>query len=331
MARGLEYRYRSGRIGVSQADLEVRPGEIVTLLGPNGSGKSTLLRLLATDLRPTAGSLALLGEATASSQRRLRRRIGYAPDTPVHVSPLTGEENSALFVELGGRGAATPERISGLFEAFALSDVRRTPVSEYSFGMRRKLLLVEAIAPAPELLLLDEPALGLDPAGTGALRDAIQESAAAGAAVVLASNETRDLPLWGSRIAFLHQGAVVEDAEVATLLARLGTGTRIEVGLEEEDAGARSDRGAGETLARRLLEVEGIEEARFTGRRLEVRSSAGGRVLPPLISTLLADGLSILDVRVREPELADLFFTLTGERLAGESAPLPSGNGEGQG
>lgn len=322
-AHGLEYRYRSGRPGLRHVDLEVRPGEILTLLGPNGSGKSTLLRLLATDLRPTGGTLSIFGGTDLSSPRRLRRRIGYAPDTPVHILPLTGEENAALFAELGGAERPMPERTSALVDSFGLADVRRTPVAEYSFGMRRKLLLVEALAPGQDLILLDEPSVGLDPAGTSALRETLRRSAEDGAAVVVASNETRDLPLWGTRIAFLHEGVIVEDAAVESLLARLGTGTRIEVAFEEEDAPGASRGDADTMLIERLLTLDGVEEARLVGRILEVRSVSGGRVLPPLVAALIGEGFAIREVHVREPELADLFFTLTGERLVTEAPATP--------
>jgi ABC-2 type transport system ATP-binding protein len=173
--------------------------------------------------------------------------------------------------------------------------------------MRRKLVLVEAIAPAPDLLLLDEPTVGLDPAGSAALREAIRETTLRGTAVVVASNETKDLPLWGSRIVFLHRGTIVEDANVANLLSRLGTGTRIEIGVEGE---VERD-----GLLSRLYGLSGVEHASVTTSRVDIRSSVGGRLLPPLLAALLDEGLAVLDVRVRGPELADLFLDLTGERL----------------
>jgi ABC-type multidrug transport system ATPase subunit len=187
--------------------------------------------------------------------------------------------------------------------------------------MRRKLLLVETLAPAPELLLLDEPSVGLDPSGTSALREALRRSAEEGAAVVVASNETRDLPLWGTRIAFLHEGMIIEDATVESLLARLGTGTRIEIGIEEDGATPSAEGETDLKLTTRLLELEGIEDARRIGRWVEVRSGVGGRALPPLLAVVIAAGLTIREVRVREPDLAGLFFTLTGERLIAVPAP----------
>jgi ABC-2 type transport system ATP-binding protein len=224
----------------------------------------------------------------------------------VHVPSLSGRESAALFTGLAGGGTAALARADRLFDAFGLAEARDTPVSEYSFGMRRKLLLTETIAPAPLLLLLDEPSVGLDPEGTAALRHAVRESASTGCAVVMASNETRDLPFWGDRIVFLHRGAVLEDATVDGIVARLGSGTRIDVGVQGT---------ADADLLATVRSLPGVESAALDDDRMTIRSSAGASVLPRLLAAALEGGLAVRDLRVREPQLADLFLDLTGERL----------------
>lgn len=330
-ARGLGFCFPGGRVGIAPLDLDVAAGEVVALLGPNGSGKSTLLRLLATDLGPTAGTLELLGSPADRPGPALRRRIGYAPDDPVHLPPLTGAENLRLFTRLAERDPRDPRLgLVALLQAFDLKEVAGIPVAQYSFGMRRKLLLAEALAPRPELLLLDEPTVGLDPRGVGALGALLQERAHEGATVILATNEIREAPLWAHRILFLHQGRVLADAPPETLLARLRGRTLVHVTLdgagvpvaEGGEAGGEAERRplAGWSVLEGLTALEGVESWRFHPEeagpgRIEVETGMGARVLPSLLQYLVDAGVGVRELRVREPDLGDLFRELTGVEL----------------
>lgn len=319
-ARGVGHRHPGGRTGLEPLDLEVSGGEVLAVIGPNGSGKTTLVRLLATDLRPTSGRLELFGGEAEEPRPALRRRIAYAADRSIHLEPLTGVENLRFFGELAGgdpvRREAEAER---LLAEFGLGEEARVPVGVYSFGMRRKLLLIEALQSRPGLLLLDEPTVGLDPDGIRALGSEVRRSAEEGAAVVLATNEVRETPRWASRILFLHGGRVVADQASGKLLDRLGGRTRIEVAWA---APGGLPEGWGPPAAEGL-EVEGPQGDGSTAQGegsdeglLVAVSTKGGLPLPILLDALLAAGAEIRSVRVREPDLGDLFRELTGEPLA---------------
>ena len=317
LARGMGMQYRSGRIGLKALDLQVDPGEVVAILGPNGSGKSTLLRLLATDLRPTEGGLSLLGQPVRGRLTSIRRQIGYSADTPVHFQLFTGAENVEVFQTLvpppgGDRTGHGPgmggsrDRVRDLLCSFDLDEVSDTPVSEYSFGMSRKLLLLESLALAPALLLLDEPSVGLDPRGMSALKKAVQARGRDGGAVIVASNEIREIPMWADRVLFFYRGELVEDAPLRALLMRLEGRTRIEIDLADPEAPAPD---------LDLSDIEGVETAQPSPTGIVVQSSQAGRPLSALTSTLLTAGRQLRDIRVREPDLGDLFLALTGESL----------------
>lgn len=325
LARELSLRHPGGRVGVESVDLRVGAGEIVVLLGPNGSGKSTLLRLLATDLRPGGGSLELLGRPAAPPTPELRRRIAWVPDRPVHLEPLTGEENLRFFRGLSGqpaegrraggpRGAAASPR--SVLRAFGLDEAARVPVARYSFGMRRRLALAEAFATDPELLLLDEPTVGLDPDGLAVLGDRVRAAASGGAAVVVATNDVRTAPDWASRIVFLHEGRKLEDAPAEVLRRRIPGGTRIRVELEASPAGpgepGGEPSGSPDAAARA---VPGVTLAEAGADHLVFRAADGGRALPPLFAALVDAGARIREVRLREPDLGDLFRELAGRDL----------------
>jgi ABC-2 type transport system ATP-binding protein len=286
-ADGAGCRFRRGRIGLEPTDLTVRAGEIVALLGPNGAGKTTLLRLLARDLLPGSGSI----------QHGTAVTIGFAADESVHVDELSGRANARCFAR--AHGAADAEADAWLAQ-FGLQADAHVPAGEYSFGMRRKLMLVEALAHSPAVLLLDEPTLGLDPAATGTLAATLQAHAAKGGATVFATNDLAAATL-ATRIVFLHHGRMVADAPPAELMRGVAGKTRIEVALE----------GPPVTLPDFAddIRVAGVDGAGCTFET--TRASA----LPEICAALLQAGAHIRSVRVREPDLGDAFRQLTGEDL----------------
>jgi ABC-type multidrug transport system ATPase subunit len=181
----LTRRYPNGR-GVFDVSLRVEPGEVLGVIGENGSGKTTLVRVLATLEAPTSGRLAWFGLEDRRSPA-VRRRLGVALDRPVHFEALTGRQNAEFFAAQYGRLDA--RRLDRLFDWASLAEARDLPVSDYSLGMRRRLSLVEALCHDPQLLVLDEPSLALDAGGEIDLGHQLRQRAAAGAAVLLATND----------------------------------------------------------------------------------------------------------------------------------------------
>jgi ABC-2 type transport system ATP-binding protein len=296
-ARSLGYTFASGRTGLASVDLDVKAGELVALVGPNGSGKTTLLRLLAGDLKPTAGTLAVTTDFSGSPSLPLARsQIGWVPAEPVHFNELTGRENARFFVQAHGVG---DDALSALLQRFDLHSDADVPVAEYSFGMQRKLLVIEALAPQPALLLLDEPTIGLDPRATAGLIEMLRSRAGAGATVMLGTNDVTTAMV-ATRVVFLHAGRKVADAAPVELMASVRGSTRIDVSLA--------------TLPERSPEFAASISAVPTadGFAIEAHDTA---LLPDICSALLRAGARIGSVRVREADLSDVFSRLTGEVL----------------
>ncbi len=282
-ATGLTYRYGSGRLGIEDIDLEVSPGEIVALIGPNGSGKTTLLRLLSGELAPQSGSIVILG-TPGSASPGLRARIGVVHDQTPHFGLLTGRENARFFLAANGaKGPESERELDALIDRMGLGDAADVSVDAYSFGMRRKLALVEALAHRPELLLLDEPFIGLDPKALGALSAVLSERAASGAATLLATNDLGPVAALCSRVAFFHDGKKVADASPAELLANIGEHTIVEV--------------------------------RTGTRQLRFEVERGASELPRICQELVDAGDPPESIQVREPGLAEVFRFLTGVDL----------------
>jgi ABC-2 type transport system ATP-binding protein len=296
-ARGLVFRYGGRRAvrGVGPLDLTIGSCEVVGVLGPNGAGKSTLLRVLATILQPGAGTLRLLGDNAVPAPPALRRRLGWASDEPVHFDALTGWENARFFARAAG---AVDASVSQWLEAFRLADDAHRPVRQYSLGMRRKLLLAEAFAAGPPLLLLDEPTLGLDPPSRAALLDHVRHHAHGGGTVVLATNDVDAAAAACTRVVFLNEGTVVLEGNPAELLARLSGYTTFSLQIHAEHP---------PTLTDSVFEIVSATE-----ELLEVRSAHGTRTLPSLIELLVQQSVRIREIHVREPDLRDVFSAATG-------------------
>ena len=324
-ATELSFTYPSGRKGLGEVSLEGAPGDRVVVMGPNGSGKSTLLRLVSTELPSRPGSLRLFGEAFGPSgrdfrkRRDLRRKIGIVHDTPVHVEDLTGMENGLLFAELYGLSRAEAlAAFAALFTSLGLDDALDVPTREYSFGMKKKLLIAEALVHDPDLLIMDEPALGLDPPSRAALLRILEERSAKGVCTLAATNEPALAQELATTVVLLHEGEVVAHGSPAELLAKVGSATRIEVHVAgSPPAGPTVTDPPFTGLPADIVSIQGLPG------RIIAESRSGSDVLPQLVSAILAAGLKIERVEIREPDLTDVFTLFTGQAL-GPARPTSS-------
>ncbi len=300
-AVAVSYRYGSGAPALDGVDLEGRPGEIVTLVGPNGAGKSTLLRLLAGDLAPDAGALHLPSRRSAAG----RVATGYAGEEACHFESLSGTHNAVFFARAAGLGREEAEAaVREQFDLLGLGEDASRPVSTYSFGARRKLLLVEALAHRPTLTLLDEPFAGLDLDSREALADLLRERSAEGGTVMMASHDLDLLPQLADRIVFMHDARVVAGGSPDELLASMPDVARFEVTLAGSFDSTGLVRSEGTTL------VDG-------GDPLILESERGQAALPEVCLALAAAGARIRRVVVKDAGLAAVFRSVTGAELDG--------------
>src|SRR6266849_8932567 len=227
-ATGLTRTYRGGK-GVFDIRLTLAAGEVMGLMGPNGSGKTTLLRMLATAATPTAGQISWFGNANPHDPS-VRRRLGVMLDQPAHFDKMTGYQNAWFFAhQFGLSDQLARERLDELFQWSGLWDAREQLVGEYSLGMKRKLNLIEALAHRPEVLLLDEPTLALDYRAELDLIERLQLLSLTGTATLLATNDVHLAERLCHRALFLHEGRVVRDGLVGSLLAELGGSKELEL------------------------------------------------------------------------------------------------------
>ena len=273
-ARGLTKRY-GGVVAVDAIDLEVRKGEIVGILGPNGAGKTTALQLCLRLLHADAGEVRIFGGDPEDLE--IRRRTGYAPDAPLFPKALRGLEVLRLHADLH---QVRLETIAPLVEELGLGEVVGRPCATYSKGQSQRLGLAQAMLGKPELLFLDEPTAGLDPAAVASMRQMLLRERERGTAVMLNSHLLSEVERLCDRVLFVKAGRILAAHQVGS------GGRRVEVRLANP---------------RQIGVVD--------GDRLRIPVASETEV-PALVARLVGQGAQILEVRIGGQELEELYLQL---------------------
>jgi ABC-2 type transport system ATP-binding protein len=280
-------------------DLTVATGSIVALLGPNGAGKTTLIRILATLIRPDAGTATVAGHDLLADPVGVRRSISLTGQYAAVDDVLTGEENMRMMARLLHlTPSAARARSAELLAEFGLLDARTRRVKTYSGGMRRRLDLAIAMIARPPLLFLDEPTAGLDPRSREQLWGAVRGLAQDGTTVLLTTQYLEEADRLADVIALLDHGRIVAQGSADELKSSLGGEL---VRLEFADSAG---------LRRALASVTAIAVNERL-RTLEVGTDGSAASVHDLLGLLQAAGAPATRVAVQRPSLDDVFLSLT--------------------
>lgn len=233
LAEGLSKRY-GDFTAVDNLNLTIGRGEVFGLLGPNGAGKTTTILMLLGLTEPTAGTVRVLGLDPGRSPLSVKARVGYLPDQIGFYEHLTARENLAYTARLNGIGRAEAgERIAAALARMGLGDVMDKRVGAFSRGMRQRLGLAEILVKGPEIVIMDEPTLGLDPEAAREFLDLIRDLRAEGITVMLSSHLLHQVQAVCDRVGLFSKGRLVLEGPVAALARQvLGGGYRIMVEAE---------------------------------------------------------------------------------------------------
>jgi len=300
-ARGLTKRY-GDTLAVDRLDLSIRPGEIFGLLGPNGAGKTTTILMLLGLSEPSAGEARVLGMDPVRRPLEVKRRVGYVPDDVGFYGSLTGRENLRYTARLNRLPAReAEERIDHLLDEVGLAEAADRPVETYSRGMRQRLGIADALVKEPEVAILDEPTVGIDPEGVAEILELIRGLARdRGATVLLSSHLLHQVRSICDRVGIFIGGRLVAHGPVPELAERLAVGpVTIEVGVGD---------GAPVELHERLGSLPGVREvvrdAREPGRW---RLVAEQDLRPAVAETLVRSGVPIRHLHRLEDELDEIY------------------------
>ena len=290
-----EYRRRRGvSVAVDSLDLSVPAGGVFGFLGPNGSGKTTTIRCLLGLVRPTAGSMRIFGQPVPESLGASMRRIGAIVESPALFPSMTGRENLRLLAKIDGIGNT---RVDEVLEQVGLAARSRDAVRTYSLGMRQRLGLGAALLKDPELLILDEPANGLDPAGIREVRELLRRLGAEGRTIFVSSHQLSEVEQTCDAVAILRRGSCVATGSVAEVMASASSGQE---GILIKAADSET--------AAAVLRRAGFTPEPVNGHLRVLASASQASEINQLLGT---EGIWVSELRPDEQRLEDLFLEIT--------------------
>jgi ABC-2 type transport system ATP-binding protein len=306
-ANGLGKRY-GAVAAVEDLSFAVEPGEILGVLGPNGAGKTTAIRILTTILAPTRGTFTVAG-VPSSRPDEIRRRIGVLPESAGYPERQTGEEFLRYHARLFGHGRASAAAVTDqLLAEVGLHDRRRSPVGGYSRGMRQRLGIARALVNEPEVVFLDEPTLGLDPAGQRQVLSLVRRIAQErGATVLLSTHLLAEVEEVCSRVLILNRGRVAVAGTVAEVARQTAAprSARLRVAADRAEDALR--------VLARSPGIEHVEPADGQPGSLTVTldGDTSNGLMNAGLRALADAGVPVLSYELEGARLSDAFLAMT--------------------
>jgi ABC-2 type transport system ATP-binding protein len=303
-ADGLSKRF--GKVSALQGlDLTLPAGQAVAILGPNGAGKTTLIRMVATLLKPDAGSLRVGGHDVVHQAMAVRRLIGLAGQSAAVEEMMTGRENLVMVARLYGQTASQARSSAArILDQVSLNDAADRLARTYSGGMRRRLDLGASLVGSPGLLLLDEPTTGLDPGSRNEVWDSIRAMVNAGTDIILTTQYLDEADHLAASIVIIDKGRVIAQGTPDALKTRAGADVvelhALDIPTMSRAAGILGSLGLGEPATDPAT------------RRCSIAAPAGSKLLPIIVRALDDAGVAVEDLSLRRPTLDEVFLALTG-------------------
>jgi ABC-2 type transport system ATP-binding protein len=312
VASGLRRTFKGGVEAVRGVDLDVQQGEVFGFLGPNGAGKTTTVRMLCTLLPITDGSATVAGVDVKSKPADVRRKIGVALQE-IGLDPLqTGRELLTLQAALYGMNAVQAKARAGeLLELVGLTDAGDRRIRTYSGGMKRRLDLASALVHEPEVLFLDEPTTGLDPASRITVWDEVRRINATGTTVFLTTQYLEEADQLCGRLAIIDEGSIVSRGTPDELKSQLGHDV-VRVVIPD---------GGSDGVSELLTGLEGVDRVVMDDGGVAVYVDNGAAAVPIVVRALDDASIKVGAVSISSPSLDDVFLQATGRRLEGADTP----------
>lgn len=284
----------------------VNEGEIYGFLGPNGAGKTTSISMICGLLEPTEGEVLVQGIGIRENPREVKRRLGVVPQEVAVYEELSARQNLDFWGGIFGlRGGILRRRVAELLDQVGLEDRADEPVKNFSGGMKRRLNLAMGLVHDPQLILLDEPTVGIDPQARHKILDIVKEVVAQGRTVLYTTHYLEEAEDLCDRLAVIDHGRILAEGTVNQLKAQLGEGSLLTVQGQFTAA----------ALTAAAARVEGLQPVEIADGRGMLMVGNGGAGVSHSLEGLFSAGLTFDDINIKEPNLEDLFLKLTGREL----------------
>ncbi len=297
-ANGLGKRFKK-KFAVKEVDLEVHPGDVFGLLGPNGAGKTTIIRMLLGLLRPSEGEARVFGFDPMRQRAEVLRRVSAIVESPALYPGLTGRDNlKAMALNAGVRN---PAKIEEVLERMNLTARAEDRFGTYSLGMKQRLCIAAALLTDPQLVILDEPTNGLDPAGMAEIRNLIKELAGQGRTVFLSSHLLNEVQQVCNRVAVIQHGKIIAQGLVEELVS---SKTSVQIKVVPGDW----------EKAKQILQRQGwANQLRAEGDCLIIDGPISqGAAINKALAT---NGVFAAEIYARSQSLEEYYLDLTGEQF----------------
>ena len=285
---------------------EVNKGEVFGLLGPNGAGKSTTISMISTLLPPTDGAILFEGKNILREPKAIQRKLGVVPQDIALYPTLSGYENLTFWGNMYGlTGTELKKRIDNVSEIIGLNGRIKDRVDKYSGGMKRRLNIGAALLHMPELLIMDEPTVGIDPQSRNHILDTVLELNRQGMTIIYTSHYMEEVEYLCSRICIMDMGKIIASGNKDELVEMISGKTEISLTLESPD----------QEVLKLLGKIEGIESLEQQEDQIRIQCENADLILADIIARVATTGSHLRTVDVKKPNLETVFLQLTGKAL----------------
>ena len=291
---------------VQGVSFDVQAGEIFSLLGPNGAGKTTIISMLSCLLKPTQGDALVMSHSITREQMAVKEAIGVVPQEIALYEDLSARENLNFWGKMYGlRGAPLKQRVDEVLDVIGLADRQKGRVSKFSGGMKRRLNIGIALLHRPQVIIMDEPTVGIDPQSRRNILDSVKELNQQGMTVFYTTHDMEEAQELSDHIAIMDLGKLIAYGTHDELVQIVGEMDRITLTINAESA----------QVMERWKATEGVQQVTAEDGTLELLVDDSNLVLPRLFESATQAGVRITSVDIQEPNLETVFLHLTGRAL----------------
>ena len=291
---------------VQDASFKAATGEVLSLLGPNGAGKSTTISMLSGLLSPTSGEASIMGHSVTKEPEAAKKNLGVVPQDIALYPDLSARENLVFWGKMYGlRGAELKSRVDEVLEVIGLADRQKDHVGKFSGGMKRRVNIGAALLHKPDVVIMDEPTVGIDPQSRRHILDNVKELNTQGMTVLYTTHYMEEAAELSNHIAIMDMGKVIAYGTHDELIKLVGEQTRIDIKLNVE----------GSNVQESWKRVDGVTKIDAQDGTITVLVDDSNQVLPHLFEEASKADVRITSVDIQEPNLETVFLHLTGRAL----------------
>jgi len=292
---------------VDKINFSINKGEIFGLLGPNGAGKTTTVSMFSCLIKPTDGDAIICGYSILSKSLDVKKRIGVVPQDIALYPTLTAKENLIFWGQMYGfYGKNLKNRVDEVLEIVSLKDRQNDLIKKYSGGMKRRINIAVGLLASPELLILDEPTVGVDPQSRINILETLKNLNSRGLTILYTSHYMEEVEFLCNTIAIMDLGKIIALGNLNELRILVGEKDKIIFSTINDIK---------EDIKIKISKIQEVDKINIFEKSLEVLTLQGRKILPEVTKILWDEGIRVKSVEIKEPDLETLFLSLTGKTL----------------